>query len=72
MSEELITWSSSLDREEDYALKRTLIGALVQDVECTTKNKFRIKLVMSKCLKWWAMRDSNPRHSRCKRDALTN
>ena len=21
---------------------------------------------------WWAMRDSNPRHSRCKRDALTN
>ena len=22
--------------------------------------------------KWWAMRDSNPRHSRCKRDALTN
>ena len=72
MTEELLTWSSSLDREEDYALKRTLIGALVQDVECTTKNNFRIKLVMSKCLKWWAMRDSNPRHSRCKRDALTN
>ena len=22
--------------------------------------------------KWWAFRDSNPRHSRCKRDALTN
>ena len=72
MTEELLTWSSSLDHEEDYALKRTLIGALVQDVECTTKNNFRIKLVMSKCLKWWAMRDSNPRHSRCKRDALTN
>ena len=21
---------------------------------------------------WWALRDSNPRHSRCKRDALAN
>lgn len=21
---------------------------------------------------WWAQRDSNPRHPRCKRDALTN
>ena len=21
---------------------------------------------------WWAIRDSNPRHPRCKRDALTN
>lgn len=26
--------------------------------------------VMNRWLKWWALRDSNSRHSRCKRDAL--
>ena len=29
-------------------------------------------LIMSDSAEWWVMRDSNSRHSRCKRDALTN
>ena len=29
-------------------------------------------LIMSNSAEWWVMRDSNSRHSRCKRDALTN
>ncbi len=48
-------WASSLDvSEDDNALKRTLVGAILQDVVCTKKNQFKMKLVLTKCLKWWA------------------
>lgn len=48
-------WSSSIsESDSDYALKRTLIGSVLQDVVCTSKNQFRLKLVLTKCLKWWA------------------
>ena len=36
------------------------------------QKKSPIDLIGLKNKDWWAIRDSNPRHSRCKRDALTN
>ena len=60
----------------DFATRRNLVMSTVESLECVSRSdtqiKFCMKLVMSSSCKWWALRDSNPRHSRCKRDALTN
>ena len=62
--------------EADFATKRNLIMSVIESLECVERSDtqigFKMKLVMSSSCKWWAMTDSNRRHSRCKRDALTN
>lgn len=53
--QKMTAWALSLDQSgDDYALKHTLVNMLIQDVVCTQKNQFRLKLVLSKCIKWWA------------------
>ena len=60
----------------DFATKRNLIMSTIDEFECTerTENQinFKMSLIMSSSKKWWAMRDSNPRHFACKANALTN
>lgn len=62
--------------EADFATRRNLVMSTVESLQCVSRSanriEFCLKLVMTNSIKWWALRDSNPRHSRCKRDALTN
>ena len=54
----LTQWSKSLETPmDDDALKRLLVGMMVQDVICTKKNQFKLNLVLSKRIKWWATRN---------------
>ncbi len=51
----LTQWSKGLElNPDDDALKRLLVGMMVQDVICTKKNQFKLNLVLSKRIKWWA------------------
>ncbi len=71
----LSDWSDTLERtaaDPDPSFRQNVLCSILSHVICTSKNKFTISLFLSKCIGWWALRDSNPRHSRCKRDALTN
>lgn len=71
--EEIKNWAGLLEQAgDDVALKRNLIMSLILNVECAEKGKFRLNLVMTKCVKWWAVRDSNPRPPGCKPGALAN
>ena len=58
------------------ATKKNLIMSLVDDFRCTSRIgdriEFQLTVIMSSGVKWWAMRDSNPRHFACKANALTN
>ena len=54
----LTQWSKSLETPmDDDALKRLLVGMMVKDVICTKKNQFKLNLVLSKRIKWWATRN---------------
>ena len=56
----LTQWSKGLElNPDDDALKRLLVGMMVQDVICTKKNQFKLNLVLSKRIKWWSLQDSN-------------
>ena len=70
-------WSTRiLSGQADYITRRNLINSMIKELECLERSedelKFKMSVIMTSSEKWWAMRDSNPRHSRCKRDALTN
>ena len=62
--------------EADFVTRRNLIMSTVESLQCisrsTNRIEFCMKLVMTNSIKWWAMRDSNPRHFACKANALTN
>ena len=50
--------------------KSITIYALLSKVTC--KQKIAYSAIILTIYDWWALRDSNPRPSRCKRDALAN
>lgn len=47
-------WEKGTKPDAD-ALKRLLVGMMVQDVICTKNNQFKLNLVLSKRIKWWPL-----------------
>lgn len=56
--ESMKQWAKSIEvKPDDDATKRLLVGMMVQDVICAQKNQFKLNLVLSKRIKWWATRN---------------
>ena len=65
--------SDALRAMEDILPLRVLLSALILFTRFARgKGWLAIRSSTSSSEGWWAMTDSNRRHSRCKRDALTN
>ena len=70
------TFADLLMQEHDADRLRTIIPIYIREIRLQENGEFKIILKEPKsstnCPEWWAIRDLNPWHSRCKRDALTN
>lgn len=66
-------WNDVLSKlPDDYSVKRNLVMAILKDIQCISKGKFDINVVMSKSIKWCTRRDLNSRPSTPEADALSN
>ena len=61
---ECSSWADILsDDPDNFALKRNLVLSLIDEIECLerkgNKIRYRLRVVMTKCKKWCAHKDSN-------------
>ena len=51
-------WNDVLSKlPDDYSVKRNLVMAILKDIQCISKGKFDINVVMSKSIKWCAHKE---------------